>query len=271
MMTLGQAQKKIIPRRTTTYDSTFKNRSNDEHNIQITIFSNFQYLVRGWSVGWGLVWGWSVSGGGLVGGWGVSGGLVGGWGIRSGGIGSRGIGSWRVSGLVSGLVGGLVGRLVGWFAVWGWLISLADVGWLGLVGVSLVGGLGGIGGLVVGGIGVLGLSVVGDLSNVARVSVDVVLHGLTAAVREKDVVGTVGVVSITVLVMPVVIVGVVILHGPLEVVLRWVIIGGFLVGSWLVGRLVVWVVSKADGGKSEKDDELEHFHSTVFPKRKKDK
>jgi len=99
-----------------------------------------------------------------------------------------------VSGLVSRFVGGLISGLVGRFV--GGLVS-------GLVG-----------GLVV----VFGFAGVLDVSDEARVTIDVVRDGLTTAIGQQDEVFSLGVVSVAVFVVAEVQVGVVVLNSVVEVV-----------------------------------------------------
>ena len=107
-----------------------------------------------------------------------------------------------IFGFVGGFVGGLVSRLVGG------LIG-------GLVG-RFVGGFvsGFVGGLVV----VFGFAGVLDVSDEARVAIDVVRDGLTTAIGKNDEVFSLGVVSVAVLRVTEVQVGVVVLDGVVEVV-----------------------------------------------------
>ena len=73
--------------------------------------------------------------------------------------------------------------------------------------------------------GVLSLALIGDLSNEARVTIDGVGDLLQAAVRELNVVGTLGIVAITGLLVTKVITRVVILDSVVEVILSRLLIG----------------------------------------------
>jgi len=62
----------------------------------------------------------------------------------------------------------------------------------------------------------LGVTVIGDISNVTRVTVDVIVDVLAAAVGENDGVRSLGVITVASLVLVHVNVVVVILDGPVE-------------------------------------------------------
>ena len=122
--------------------------------------------------------------------------------------------SWFIGRLISGFVNGLVSRFVGGFV--GGLVSRLVGGLIsGLVG-RFVGGFvsGFVGGLVV----VFGFAGVLDVSDEARVAIDVVRDGLTTAIGKNDEVFSLGVVSVAVLRVTEVQVGVVVLDGVVEVV-----------------------------------------------------
>jgi hypothetical protein len=108
-----------------------------------------------------------------------------------------------IFGFVGGFVGGLVSRFVGG------LIS-------GLVG-RFVGGFVSslVGGLVV----VFGFAGVLDVSDEARVAIDVVRDGLTTTIGKNDEVFSLGVVSVAVLGVTEVQVGIVVLNSVVEVVI----------------------------------------------------
>ena len=101
-----------------------------------------------------------------------------------------------------------------------------------IVGGSVVSGL--VGGLavlgVVGGLVVvsLGVTIVGDISDVAGVTVDVIVDGLAAAIGENDGVRSLGVITVASLVVAHIDVGVVVLDGVVEAV-----VGGGLTFSIL--------------------------------------
>jgi len=119
-----------------------------------------------------------------------------------------------VLGLVSGLVFGLVSGLVSGLAVLNRLVVIAFVGRFVVVGLSL--------------------TFVLDISDVARVAVDVVVDDLLAAVGEDNPVVAGGLVTFTAFVLTEVVV-VIILHGPVELVVsgslyKWII---FLVKDFI--------------------------------------
>ena len=104
----------------------------------------------------------------------------------------------------------------------------------------------------------MGLARVLNISNIAIITVDSVGHGLGAAVREEDIVATVGVVLVAVLVGTEVKVGIAVLDLILVLVVGGFLISRLLVGSRLVGRgglvrsrPVGSVVGKSDGGKGK--------------------
>ena len=80
---------------------------------------------------------------------------------------------------------------------------------VGLVGRSVVGGL-----VVVS----LGVTIVGDISDVAGVTVDVIVDGLAAAIGENDGVRSLGVITVASLVVAHIDVVIVILDGVVEAV-----------------------------------------------------
>merc|ERR1712029_1142024 len=95
--------------------------------------------------------------------------------------------------------------------------------------------------------GVLSLTFIGDISNIARVTIDGVGDLLQAAVRELHIVGALGIIAITGLLVAKVIARVVILDSIVEVIL-----GRLLVGwgrSISIGRLTGG--SKGHGHKGE--------------------
>ena len=98
-----------------------------------------------------------------------------------------------------------------------WVFSGVGGGRVGGVGLGVSGGgVGRVGGFV---FGVFGLSVVLDISDVAGVVIGLVGDGLSAAIGQQDAVGSRDVaLVIGRLLVGVVVVGVVILHGPGEVV-----------------------------------------------------
>merc|ERR1711872_125670 len=63
---------------------------------------------------------------------------------------------------------------------------------------------------------VLSLSLIGDISNIPSVSIDTVGYPLESAIRKGNIVGSTGFISIPALILAVVVVGVVILHCPVE-------------------------------------------------------
>ena len=89
---------------------------------------------------------------------------------------------------------------------------------MGLVGRSVVGGL-----VVVS----LGVTVVGDISDVAGVTVDVIVDGLAAAIGKNNGVRSLGVISVASLVVAHIDVVVVILDGIVEAVVS----GGLLINK----------------------------------------
>ena len=98
---------------------------------------------------------------------------------------------------------------------------------LGWVGGGFVLGSGICGGFVFRGLvgrvgrfvlGVLGVTVVLDISNVSRVAIDLVCHGLSAAVRKENAVGSRDNLAVAVLVVGIVVVRGLILDGPGEAV-----------------------------------------------------
>ena len=117
----------------------------------------------------------------------------------------------------------------------------------------LEGGVLGLSGLVAGLLGrrVLGLTLIGDLSLVSAISVNGVGHLLGPAVGKGNVVGAGGLVTIPGLLLSVIVVGVVILDGPVEVILgRSSRVAGLrLVRAGLVGP------GKGDSGKSKNSKE----------------
>ncbi len=117
---------------------------------------------------------------------------------------------------------------------------------------------------------VVGLALVLDISNVTRVAVDLVVHGLGPAVREEDMVRTVGVVAIPILLLAEVkgttvsivllnTVGVVVL-GRTLLVLRLMVLGLVVKGLGLMvaGAMAMAgaaVVGKSNSNEDGEDDE----------------
>ena len=104
----------------------------------------------------------------------------------------------------------------------------------------------------------MGLARVLNISNIAIITVDSVGHGLGAAVREEDIVATIGVVLVALLVGSKVKVGIAVLDLILVLVVGGFLISRLLVGSRLVGRgglvrsrPVRGVVRYSDGGKGK--------------------
>jgi hypothetical protein len=142
-----------------------------------------------------------------------------------GGLVSRLVGgfvAWFVSGFVGGLirrlVGGFVLRFVGWLVsgLVCWFVGGLISGFVGRFVGRFISGL--VSGLIFGLVVIFGFAGVFDVSDEARVTIDVVRDGLTTTIGENDEVFSLGVVSVAVLSVTKVQVGVVVLDGVVEVV-----------------------------------------------------
>ena len=100
--------------------------------------------------------------------------------------------------------------------------------------------------------GVLSLALIGDLSDEARVTIDGICDLLQAAVRELNVVGTLGIVAITGLLVTKVITRVVILDSIVEVILG----RSLLIGWWRSAISRLTGGSKRHGHKGESEGNL---------------